>query len=314
MTLVRWPKTLWWRLLKVLLVTGPPVGLSLWAYFGYRANPGGGFPGLVAAHPAWFLGLFLTPIAVNLIGEAWEHWSIHQGDAEDINQVEFSVLLTTIDRIVAEKSERFGGVLQSLSGHKVPAGDLFRRITEPDRQIKSLLLGMHLSFSDILHDTEFRMVLVSVTNGIPDRYIHAVPGDARPSEDFLREGTVRKTFFFEVCRKKESLVIADIKKNLSKKKGKLLFHRPRGGEAEGSIVGIPIRNPFLDRITHVITIHSGKPGKFDSRFPKRYRRAIRCFVNRICLEHTLELLRDHASTETDRTPTDGRRSGSSRTR
>ena len=304
---VRWPKSLWWRLLKVILVTGPPVGLSLWAYFGFRNYTGGPLSGLVATHPGWFLGLFLTPIAANLIGEIWEHIALHHGDADDINQVEFSVLLTTIDRIVAEKSERFGGVLQTLNGQKVAAGDLFRRITEPDRQIKSLLLGMHLSFSDILKETEFRIVLVSVSNGIPDHFIHAIPGDALPSDDFLREGTVKKTFFFEVCRKKEPLAIPDIKKNLNKKKGRLLFYCTKGGEVEGSIIGIPIRHPFLDRITHVITIHSRKPGTFDYRFPKRYRRAIRCFVNRICLEHTLELLRDHASIETNRTTADRRR-------
>jgi hypothetical protein len=225
------------------------------------------------------------------LAEIWE-WLVeaYKKAQDDQSLAQPSVILSALDYVIGHKSKRFADVFTQLPS--VPnAEQIFHAITNPEAQIKQLNHRLHLTFVEFLGDKDLRTVLVSMEDGKPVKFIDYQPEGHHPGTQLLGEEG-RKSFFAAVYRARKSLVIPDIKKELKKKKDSLFFDPE--GLTEGSIAGIPVKHSHLGKITHVITILSQTPGAFDSTFARKYKRAIQCFVDRICLEHTLELLKSKA--------------------
>jgi hypothetical protein len=238
-----------------------------------------------------FWGLLFAPILLTAAAEVWEAIAQHFVDNRDFSLTDASTVLSMIDEVVGTKAQRFANALTELRSKSPASADVvFRTITNPDRQIRTLIERLTIFFQIVLEDQSLKTVLVSIENGAPKDFIEYLPSGTKPSGDLLHPDNARKTFFAEVYRINKILAIPDIQGNLNSRKPKVKFWDPNCSR-QGSIVGIPVRHPYLEKVTHVITIQSQKVGTFTSSFRARYRRPVQCFIDRLCLEHTLQHLK-----------------------
>lgn len=210
-------------------------------------------------------------------------------------------VLTSINKFVAEKFKRFGTCaarFESPSSSAVTKSKIFEEITQPDEQISEIVSQLHVALQFWTQDETLKVVLVELPSPIVGEdfpiYACCSPIEQPPTRSLLHE-LWSDSFFHAVASGTRPRIISDI--------GKLLASRTRDQtfvattddkEYVGSIIGFPLHNPFLERITHVMTVRSLNPKNLSEDFKKRYSKYIEFFFTRIHLEYNLKIIK-HAS-------------------
>lgn len=212
-------------------------------------------------------------------------------------------ILSAINEFVGQKSQRFGAYAKRVfSAETKPSrGEIFAAITHPEEQIIAIITQIYFAVRKLTNDDTLKVVLVELPlpkqNRTPS-YACSLPSDKPPSLALLDEHW-QKSFFRAVAEGDGPRVISDISKHV-RKGGEKIFH-PSSSENndKGSIIGFPLKNRFLQKNTHVVSLRSDYPNRLGTRFKNSYQKYLEFFFTRIHLEYNLKLIKDAAACSTN---------------
>jgi hypothetical protein len=294
---------IWWELIRGVLSIVPTGILGLIA-FRFEENK---IPWVVQEvrhflqdSPVVLASIIFVPSLINLgLSLALRRaLSLEKGR---LDGPELMTVLTSINKFVAQKLRRFGTLAADLERKPLEErrkADIFEAITQPQAQILEILVQIHLVLQVLTKDESLKVVLVELNCDprLEPRYECCSPVDKPPASALLKD-LWKKSFFSEVAKADSPKTISDLKKEMKKSaKTRQAFAPTRNDkEYEGSIIGYPLYNPFLERVTHVLTIRSADTDRMNNKFDRKYSKCLEFFFTRIHLEHSLKLIK-YAST------------------
>lgn len=286
------------RLVAVPLLTALPSGFALSYYrnpeLRSACNAVPALQSMMSAHAGTILVLALlwTPLFTALVVQLTEVSNSYvPADAATLH-----FLLGCIGDVVGHKAHRFGELAKDISSgrRKLNRALIFSEITQPAQQIQELTRAVLVFFSSLEPDKsiKFRVSLVEVRNGAPDSFVAFFPKDMGPRSPIAQLRDADSAVSTALARKKLHIV-EDIRKEGTKSKGKRSFKvtdESREDE-EGSMFSYPVWHPGLREYVYVISVCANQKGYFSARKAELYEFAMHCIADRICLEHSLKILR-----------------------
>ncbi len=221
--------------------------------------------------------------------------------SKDIGSANVVTVLSAINQFVGQKLQRFGDFARRIksSASRPTKAEIFAEITQPDYQIQQIITQLYFVVRKLTNDETIKVVLVELASddGAKNHeYACYLPGDRTPSLDLIG-AKWNDSFFNLVAKGDHPRLIADIHKHLRKRQSKNQKFFPASSENtdQGSIVGFPIFNPFLQRNTHVLTLRSDTPETLGEDFKRAHRKYLEFFFTRIHLEYNLKFIKNAAA-------------------
>ena len=203
-----------------------------------------------------------------------------------------SLLLKALDYPVLKKMDRFLSALRPSKLNKFQsAGDIFREITQPDRQLAEIIRSIHNFFEALaalqnMPDANFRTVLFKMARKIPVESWCCFPESELPVQGIIYDKTCLAS---HAVKRKKMIIIEDIKKE--KKSMRSRVSRYCESE-EGSALCYPIECRHINTIPLAIRIVSDKPF-FKSSAKNLYEEILERFKYRILIEYGLSQLKNY---------------------
>lgn len=242
----------------------------------------------------WSAALLLVwPALVSFIFSSLTDWLKDLSDSDKSGERELSALLSGINNVVGEKLNRF----REYAKH--PTGDTFNTITQPNKQLESIIKNLHSTLDYLTNDKSLEVVLAKVEAGAPSEWIAFMPSDKRPDDELLEEAKSSKTFFAHAAKNKHKpSLIPDIEAHLDEpipKRRYLPLGDGTDGVDVGSIICYPIHCTFFKEVPYCLAIKSKKPNFIDKRFDKKYSKIVKDFEKRILVEYALMKIKERAA-------------------
>jgi hypothetical protein len=267
--------------------------------------------GFFEARSGRLLALAISPAVLSIVLDFWEWLGafVRERSRNFFPSVQLTTTLAALNVIVGKKLDRFGKICRKILEERQDAETTFFDLTQPDEQIREIVQQVWVAVRKLLELEDLEVVLVEVRGGRLKEYNCYFPPALRPSETLL---VTRGTFFQSIVRTGKFQAIPNVEKflrrraaeeNRSKKRKR--HHEPNyvatGGDAPasagGSIVGIPIHHGHLEGVVYVMTFRTGEPDVLDKGFEKKFAEMLRVFTDRIVLEHSLKVVKNHVSKE-----------------
>ena len=241
--------------------------------------------------------LLLLPTFLSILADFWEALAKHieRSIKDDLPAIVQTTLIRALDEIVAKKVNRFAMFLQGLMKSEKNPIDVFAQITQPKEQIEEILAQLYNALNLLLGTKTLKIVLVECKDNKPESFLAFRPSDAHPGQNLLSS----QAFFFSVSQSESPIVIPDIKAHCAKLKRKTApksmpkFLEIGNGSFEGSIVGYPLKNTYVDEKLFVLSLKCSEVGIFNDEFVRKYRTIMDAFVKRILLEGCLLRIKNY---------------------
>lgn len=284
-------------IVKIFLLGVPPSFFGL-LQFGYAQDKPPEWVLIVkeffAVHWVLFILAFCLPIVIGLTLSLWEQFSYYLKEKSAFDSNELVAILRSLDEIVSFKLERFTKVAYGLIGKTRNKEEVFEEITQPDKQVEYIISQLHNALRILTKDDTLRIVLVKLNQNIPVEIYQHMPLSSKPSFDLVGDLS-KKTLFFDTAKDKEIKVIPSIKKHLTKPKRKPMYAPSDNATSKsGSIISFPIHHNGNKSLPYVLTIKSDVENRIDDDFRKKYSFIVDLFIKRICLEHSLKMIKEPA--------------------
>lgn len=286
----------WWAryILGPIFVTAPPGVVLAFYRFKLDAHLPAAWAEYLHNHQLHFLVLCGAWVYVLTAAHGWVEHCARKYEGIDVKGL--LALFETLEEVVRAKAVRFEGALkQKAESSRPTASAVFQEITKPEQQIALLGRAIHGFFSSISEGVAFKVTIAEIDkSGMPTNWLQYIPEiDSSPKTpiDFLRnpESTI--------CRavEKKDLVIVEDRKAEAQKRGGTRNHvsqNPKDLE-DGSVLCYPVYDVKIG-VPYAVTIVANKRKYFSEANRPIYEWALKKFVLRIRLEHSLLLLKQSA--------------------
>ncbi len=288
----RFPK--WWAFFKGVGVGLPP------SVLGYTLLSANFDLPLTAELKEWFgarpifvIISVVWPYTFGTVFELFDRFLEQLGEPNELRREEWIAVFTAIQDIVGRKTNRFGTFVTRMQHHEVSSEEVFREITQPEEQMKSMLSSLHSLFRLLLGGKNLKIVLAEMADGQPKKWFWFMPNDDPPSDSVLA-APGGNTAYAHAAELKRHYIIPDIEKHI-RRKGSRKRHYCATGDPErdcGSLICYPVFHRETKRTVYVLSIKAQQPNLINADFYERYRFIFRAYVNRILLEYNLKLIKD----------------------
>jgi hypothetical protein len=240
-----------------------------------------------------FLLCFCLPTLLGILLSLWEQFAYYLKEKSSFESTELTAILRSLDEIVSYKLDRFAKCAKAIIDKPRKREEIFDEITQPDKQIEQIIGQLHNVLRILTKDDSLRIVLVKISQAEPVEIYQHMPLSSKPSFELVGE-LRKKTLFYHAAKDKEIKVIPNIKKHLESKSRKQAFYAPSDNESsrQGSIIAFPIQHHGNTSLPYVLTIKSDEEYKIDEGFKKKYSFIVDLFIKRICLEHSLKIIKE----------------------
>lgn len=207
-------------------------------------------------------------------------------------------LIKALDIVVGDKTKRLSNEAKSaIKAEKVCGRKTFLQITRPDQQIPLLISGLRSVFEYMSGpNTAFRVGLLKIEKNRPVDWISFDPASMPPRTS--AESLQAPTSTVSQCIKARSIVVIDnVQKEISKKsKNERRFMKGNLQHTEnGSQLCYPLIHPATGEIEYVVTIAGNRASCLVEKHAELYAWVIEHFAVRICLEHSLLMMKERAN-------------------
>lgn len=294
----------WWEIIRFCITALPLAVFALLSYSFEEPRPG-----WHEAVKHWFQShsyiLLLVAVLPPIFALAFDlgiKRGVTMDRSRDIGSANVVTVLSAINQFVGQKLQRFGECARRIrsSTPKPTKAEIFEEITQPDYQIQQIVTQLYFVVRKLTNDDTIKVVLVELGSDDGPRensYACYLPGDRTPSLDLIGSKW-NQSFFNLVASGDHPRLIANIHQHLHSKrqqKQKKFFPASSENTDEGSIIGFPVLNPFLQRNTHVLTFRSDIPDVLSEDFKRTHRKYLEFFFTRIHLEYNLKFIKNAAA-------------------
>lgn len=207
-------------------------------------------------------------------------------------------LVNAINIIVGEKTRRMAIEAKAALGlNNICGRETFLQITRPDQQIPLLIRGLRSVFV-YMHtaNATFRVGLLRIDN---NKAIHWYSFDPESQPPRTHAAVLNApTSTVSRCIKTKSIIVIDNVQKELKKKSKNIRRFMRGNlqaEDEGSQLCYPIIHSATGNVEYVVTIAGNRSESLKAKYSELYTWIINHFSVRICMEHSLLIMKEKTS-------------------
>lgn len=195
-------------------------------------------------------------------------------------------LLADINTIVGDKKNRFYKAYKDISSHGIEAGEIFKKITQPQLQIESIGTNIYIHFKNLHKEAEnLRISIMECKNESITKYIFFYPRQFTPHTSIIDLNTNKSTAGYAL-RNRRIIVIEDTKNN------KDYFQNPREVEQrkKSSILSFPVVDE--DNLVIFIITLCAKNKVFIEKNLDYYNKILLIFSERLLIEYYLFNLKE----------------------
>jgi len=239
------------------------------------------------------LGYFLVPVVAGVEELIRKKAPTY---ADTLPTEGFGLLLRAIDYPVDKKMNRFLTVLGAIGSTLTP-GQVFQRITDPDRQLAEIVRATHIFFDSLSKasgqkDIEFTTALFKMTKGVPVESWCFFPEASMPGQNLLRDS---RSLASIAAKTGKMVVIQDIEAERKRKEPRISQYCQ---SEKGSAISIPITSAQIKGVPLVLRITADK-AFFSEDKRVMYKKVLELFKKRILIEYALSELKNYASEESN---------------
>jgi hypothetical protein len=208
---------------------------------------------------------------------------------------EVVTILELIDDIMGAKMERFGENAVKALEVPTPAEEIFRRITQPESQIRLAARGLwyYFNLTRSSDQVKIRVALAIVEGKHINSFFCHIPDNHGPRSS-VKSLQSDCSGFSRAISGRKMIVISDILKEGQKKSGNFVVTDPSRADEDGSMICYPIEHRHLGTVPYVLSICASEKNYFKNADKEKYEFIISKFVERMVLEHSLKILREKA--------------------
>lgn len=235
------------------------------------------------------LGYFLVPVVAGIEELVRKKAPTY---ADTLPSEGFGLLLKAIDYPVDKKMNRFLTELGTI-GSAFTSGQVFQKITDPDRQLAEIVRAIHIFFDSLskasgLGDIEFTTALFKMVNGVPVESWCFFPEASMPGQNLLKDS---RSLASCAAKSGKMVIIQDIEYEKKRKDPRISKHCQSD---KGSAISIPITSPQIKGVPLVLRITADK-AFFSEDKRVMYKKTLELFKKRILIEYALSELKNYAS-------------------
>ncbi len=205
-------------------------------------------------------------------------------------------LFLVLDDVVGSKSERFANY--AVSPQSMDGRSAFLNITKPEIQIEALVNAVYQFFELTKSDkaATFRVALAEMGPKHIEGFFCFNPKD-KPSTNSVEEYQKDWCGFSRAKKNREIVIVANIAKEMKKKKTSKAFVQTKGGSQEGSMIVYPIIHRGLKEVVYCLSVLCSVPDYFRNTKTQRayYCDIMEKFGKRIDLEHSLRMIKGRSN-------------------
>lgn len=204
-------------------------------------------------------------------------------------------ILVIMDNIVGSKEQRFSKEFKRIKGaQNVEASDVFRNITQPEKQINELVFGIYSAFDVLVRGTEKYILKVNIATILDEKvcdinfhYPNNHPVRSDPEDLNQKDSAITNAI-----KSKQPVIIDSILEESRKPKKRFAVTDPSRADEDGSLICYPVVYDPTKQVIFVVSIHVDQPYVFKTRFKSSYETVMKAFVLRIKLEYSLMALKE----------------------
>ena len=255
----------------------------------------GKFGELIVSCSGWIVFFTLLLGGIYPILVSWLQEKIERDNLASSYSV---VLLETIESVVEEKRKRFASAVQTLlnGGSSSPTcAKVFNTITQPKKQIESIIEALELCFKKLYPKEYFKIALMRIEDNTLKEWVYFLPYTAKPNTD-INELRDPDSTISHALASKRLIVVEDVQRELVKENNKKYVKGSTRDNENWSQLCYPVKSISSNEVIFIICIGAKKANFFQNN-PNSltsYEWLLSFFSSRLALEHSLAELKERA--------------------